>query len=336
MSLRELPHAMVINKVLKYKNDINESEGIGSRKSTLVEIEQKSHEKTNAKNKSIARSNTVLAIALKLSTANLRRMCLFIVCALVISEILNDATMTVKRSQRIISIDGTTSGIHSNFSTELKTVFERTDYELDDEHAELDKERSNRLPVNSSACTPMKKWHEMAKPTCNTMHEIDFKRDIGQRIGTGGHRMAWKLEDENIIFKTVFRSSFTAYHHEAHTKDAIISEQLSASPHAISIYGYCAQSVLNEQGITGFGDYYKKHDHDGKSLPPSRLIVRYALEMASALVDLHYMSSGTDRNVEIVHKDLKKNHYLITRDGSLKLSDFAGGEFLQWNRTNRC
>lgn len=124
-------------------------------------------------------------------------------------------------------------------------------------------------------CEILGDWQEEHNPSCNKMHEIDmtefFHKDTllttnhrsRQTLGymkTGGFRSVWMVSEYDgtkRALKTLRYSekrSFDERHFERHRVDAVVMEQLTASPYVADIYGYCANSALVD--YSSHGDLY--------------------------------------------------------------------------------
>lgn len=193
----------------------------------------------------------------------------------------------------------------------------------------------DKIPlVDSASCVPMEEWQEMARPSCNIIHEIDMSNELEKKLGTGGWRIAWKVLKHKVVLKTgkLKLSSLGPVAMSRHFTDAVISERLSSSSYIIDIYAHCAQSVVNEIGKSNLRKDIRDHNH--KNSRSSRLIAQYALDLSHALADIHSVDSEGRQNPTIVYKDLKPDNVLVTEGSILKLSDFNDSELLRWNVTS--
>ena len=92
------------------------------------------------------------------------------------------------------------------------------------------------------ACRPIVELH--VNPTCNLMHEIGLKSDIGLLSTQGSWRSVWKIDHHEAVLKLLSLSrSFDQTSLESHAVDAMVMDRLTASPYVVSAFGYCAQSV---------------------------------------------------------------------------------------------
>ena len=68
---------------------------------------------------------------------------------------------------------------------------------------------SRGLPLDDSACVPMKEWQTTLRPACNNMHEISMGHDVNALLGIGGWRLAWRIQkfidgsEDLIVLKTL-------------------------------------------------------------------------------------------------------------------------------------
>ena len=122
-------------------------------------------------------------------------------------------------------------------------------------------------------------------------------------------------------------------------KEAVIMEQLSASPNILDMYGYCGTSVVLEamagvvdsKMMTGDGYASRKElDRLDDVYPANNLTamekLQIALEMAESLADIHGYKGG-----EIVHEDVYPEQWLVARDGAVKLNDFNNAGISLWD-----
>lgn len=129
--------------------------------------------------------------------------------------------------------------------------------------------------------------------------------------------------------------------------DTMISERLTASPRTISAYGLCGIASLSEFAKHGTieediygpdedenGEPTKERAHDDWE-PVNDLSnvekIKYALQMAEAVADLHGFYGGV-----ILHEDIKADQFLWNEDKSyIKLNDFSRSLFLMWDGTTQ-
>eukprot|EP00934_Nitzschia_sp_Nitz4_P000581 Nitzschia sp. Nitz4//scaffold184_size43902//14104//16178//NITZ4_007280-RA/size43902-processed-gene-0.14-mRNA-1//-1//CDS//3329539645//581//frame0 len=197
-------------------------------------------------------------------------------------------------------------------------------------------------------------------PNCNEFHQAD-RLDAVQN------------NDMRYINHGFFRDVFSYNHHHTETKepiaikdivfadtdwslieymeyvrvDAMVAEQLSASPHIYDVYGYCGLGILSEffyhgdleqRSMGGDEDGNMKksemHDHDDVQpqndlTPVQKLVI--ALEMAEGLAELH-----GNRNGVIIHDDVQLSQFLLNKDKSrLLLNDFNRVEYPLWSEDHQ-
>ena len=133
------------------------------------------------------------------------------------------------------------------------------------------------------------------------------------------------------LLSFIFRwdgQSFDEQTEKRHRIDAVATERLTFSPHVVNIHGYCGHSVINEFSDNGSLTKYIQKGHS------PRLRLSIARDIALGVVDLHNFAG--EGNATIVHKDLKPDNIVVTRDGHCKLNDFNDAEFLLWNTNLNC
>ena len=126
--------------------------------------------------------------------------------------------------------------------------------------------------------------------------------------------------------------------------EAIIMERLTKFKHIMDIYGHCGFAVtgelvpveFEERVIIGEGaatvEEVEKRNKDGprsyNNFTPAEKL-RFALEMAESIADLHGFEDGV-----IVHDDVQLCQWMTTPDGRLKLGDFNRATIMQWDEIN--
>ena len=198
------------------------------------------------------------------------------------------------------------------------------------------------------SCVAEAEWMNDTHPSCNLFHEIDM-RDFffnkkrkavkvnGRRhrrklayIGGGGFRNAFMFHEHDgkrRVLKTLLYDEdqdFGPRNVERMRSDAIISEQLSASPYIADIYGYCAQSSLV--------DYSDEDDmlylFSQEEKPTKDELFQIAHDVAQSVADAHHFNK--EGRATIVHMDIKPNQWIYL-DGMYKLNDFNLARFLSWD-----
>ena len=96
-------------------------------------------------------------------------------------------------------------------------------------------------------CTYQYEWQNTVHPTCNTIHETPLY-DIFF-IANGYYRDVWRIPTTNnngdkLVINTLrMQRDFSQRMLEKHRIDAVAMDQLSTSPHILSIYGHCKFSI---------------------------------------------------------------------------------------------
>jgi hypothetical protein len=214
----------------------------------------------------------------------------------------------------------------------------------------------------TDACVPMTSWQTEAFPTCNTLHEIDMRKGIVndesseqkksgivkfQMIGMGGSRLVFRAkwqapqynpnsesEPSNIdrFALKVLRMdrAFEPNVYEYHRIDAIASERLTSAPNVMDIYGFCGMSVINEPS----SGWEMRHLLKSGAVWEPLEILEFVLQASQGLAHAHSIDYSSGRNVTLVHNDITHNNYVLSMNGTLKLSDFNRAVPLRWNKTS--
>jgi len=106
-------------------------------------------------------------------------------------------------------------------------------------------------------------------------------------------------------------------------RDAVASEQLSASPYVMSIYGHCGYSALYD--FSNGGELSDVHE----SNPTKDDLLRIAHDVATSVADAHHVDERG--RATIAHTDIKPAQFLKV-NGRYMLNDFNRCRFLYWNR----
>jgi hypothetical protein len=102
-------------------------------------------------------------------------------------------------------------------------------------------------------------------------------------------------------------------------REAVIMEELSASPRITNIYGHCGTSVLVETLPRPFRT---------EKMKLLSIIDRLdvAITLAESIADMHGFEDGM-----IINNDVCLLQYLYATDGSLKLNDFNLASIPDWD-----
>lgn len=198
-------------------------------------------------------------------------------------------------------------------------------------------------------------WHRDLPIDCNSVHEMDLPTlTLGDRfgyLGEGGYRYVYTVRPEEgeaerrktFVYKDFgIEANYNLADMEFQRMDSIVNERLSWSPLIVDVYGYCALSHIGEYMPDGTLETAAapigRHEvvlNDKEGLDPKNDILpsqklRYALEMAEALLLLHSWPDGV-----MVHDDIQMTQYLFTPDGHLKLNDFNRAEIMLWNEKDQ-
>jgi serine/threonine protein kinase len=149
-------------------------------------------------------------------------------------------------------------------------------------------------------------------------------------IGEGGFRAAFMITEYDgtrRVLKTLIYDDdrdFNPLNFERMRRDAVISEQLTASPYIADIYGYCAQSALVDYSNNRDLDYI----FEQKTKPTKDELFQIAHDVAQSIADAHHFND--EGRATIVHMDIKPDQWILL-DGRYKLNDFNLARFLTWD-----
>lgn len=186
-------------------------------------------------------------------------------------------------------------------------------------------------------CTPLGDWQEGFHPNCNAFHESSLTELVDEEggwelirlVNNGAYRDVWGIRDfdgARRVLKTlrfVTSRKFDQRNFDRHRRDAVASEQLSASPYIVDIYGYCSNSVLSD--YCDGGDLFDVHD----VVQPSKdELLQIAFDVAASVADAHHYDDKG--RATIAHTDIKPNQWIYL-NGRYQLNDFNRCRFLSWN-----
>jgi serine/threonine protein kinase len=173
----------------------------------------------------------------------------------------------------------------------------------------------------------------------------------------------------STLFRAASDICIQTYDHrnfERHRRDALVMERLSSSHHLVSIYGYCANTVLTEAISHTLDDviYARENEEVAKWSPRSGYVtrppleswmakdedgeplatretelgrIRLALGVFRGLKDLHDGDgAGNMEWLPVVHADLQAKQYLVdSLTGKIYLNDFNRCRFLTRKDSNK-
>ena len=175
-------------------------------------------------------------------------------------------------------------------------------------------------------------------PTCNIMHELTMETDVFFLTDKGSWRTVWKVEHEDVALKMLsLDRKFDRESMDSHAVDIMVMDKLTASPHVISAYGFCSQSVMTEYAPTSGRDYIKQP----KIRTRERL--KIARDLARGLADLQtlrplhdYHKAGNQKLLSVfAHNDINIAN-TVQVDGQVKWNDFNIGVLLRQNNGTEC
>jgi hypothetical protein len=193
-------------------------------------------------------------------------------------------------------------------------------------------------------------WMNDLHPSCLDIHEIDLadfffneerdyvRIDNGSKrrkkvkiIGEGGFRNAIMFHEEGAtgmrrVLKTLVYDEpsrdFSPRTYDKMRRDAVISEQLTASPYISDIYGYCGLSAVVDYSNEKNLDYvYEQH-------PTKDELFQIAHDVAQSIADAHHLNEQGQATV--VHMDIKPDQW-IRLEGRFKLNDFNLARMITWD-----
>ena len=206
---------------------------------------------------------------------------------------------------------------------------------------------------------------------CNNIHELSLATSETSALLSmkGSWRSVWKIDLDHSLNETLsthnknttnensqktlqsasdpvvlkmlhLHRQFDSQSYEAHSKDIIVMDQLTASPYVVGAYGFCGQSVITEFASSTGRDYVKRYDIG------SRERMRIARDLARGLADIQALQplshdniinsniSGAAfddmKNIPVVfsHNDVNIANTVMVH-GRIKWNDFNIGMFLR-------
>jgi serine/threonine protein kinase len=209
------------------------------------------------------------------------------------------------------------------------------------------------------------KWQLTSYPNCNEIHEIDLadivrtksismnkKRrlkimyslfqhntteiEVGY-VDSGLWRSVWKVDPRQesqewnqvpAVLK-MMKGTHDVDHRnmERHRREALVMEKLTSSPHIVSMYAHCGNSILTEYipvDLNVVINWKNDHGFPTRSTPEGRL--KLALGVAKGIEALHNIEGGP-----VIHADVSSTQFMVDRKGNIKLNDFNRCRFLPYN-----
>lgn len=204
-------------------------------------------------------------------------------------------------------------------------------------NGEVNEYRPRSVEVDEK-CVLIEPWGDDYNPSCSILHEVGMRYlvdssglDTNRMVGNGSNRDVWAIREYDgtqRALKTVQLSKkFNDMNlWDRNRRDAVASEQLSASPYIMDIYGFCGNSALYE-----FGDGGELSDiHETN--PSKDELLRIAHSVATAIADSHHVNE--QGQATIAHADIKPAQFLKV-NGRYQLNDFNRARFLYWDPNNK-
>jgi len=217
---------------------------------------------------------------------------------------------------------------------------------------------AERMPSDCS----LTEWQTLSFPNCNDVHNLDLREvlniqkhgevipanlgegdqselqisqeDKGKAmrmgyVGSGLWRQVWKVQprfrDENAVLKVMKKEhDVNPRNFDRHRRDALVMERLTSSPHVVSIYGLCGNTVLTEYAGVTLDDFlyegakYENTEKYDRDTPTGK--IELALDVMKGLKAMH------DR--DIVHADIQSKQFLLDPTDGVKVNDFNRCRFL--------
>jgi serine/threonine protein kinase len=195
----------------------------------------------------------------------------------------------------------------------------------------------------TDGCLPMSEWQVKSFPNCNSFHETDFGRSVRDGelsvLGRGWFRTTWQYGPPGapipLVLKTLrMEREFLPEYYELHRRDATAMERLTWSEFVVDIYGYCAQSVVNEMAdfpSPDVRDLEKLNRRLRRKKGPEidKIKLQLAASVAQGVTDIHSID-GPGR-ATMVHYDLNPRNIALFSGARPKINDFNIAEFLTYD-----
>lgn len=210
---------------------------------------------------------------------------------------------------------------NGNFEMKKGRVVESLSLSLDDTNGDSRHTSSGRQRNGMCSKYP---WEHENLQTCNILHEINLQSRSLYYINRGGVRDVFIYRndlrvDERVALKTLrLIKDFNFEKLEKHRIDALVSAKLDKR-FIVDIFGYCAQSVINEE-IRGTMRSLDVHKLSGNEK------LQLAYDAASALNHTHYGLSRIGKG-SIVHRDITPKNFAIVQN-TVKINDFNAARVL--------
>lgn len=160
------------------------------------------------------------------------------------------------------------------------------------------------------------------------------------------HIHAYAIQDESVVLKTLrIEREFLSEYYELHRRDAVAMERLTKSNFVVNVFGFCAQSAINElanfnyHGIQNLETFNRRLR--GLNSPKSaEMKIRLAASVALGVADIHAAGENIvpiahngryKDSVYMVHYDLNPRNIALFSGGRPKINDFNIAEFLRYD-----
>jgi len=184
-------------------------------------------------------------------------------------------------------------------------------------------------------------WQKQYHPNCNPVHENEFTKFFAESntgvdenlrlVANGYYRDVWKVPEKDnsrewVACKTLrYKHMYTNRNFDRHRRDALLTEQTSASPFVVDMYAHCVNTMYSEFASEGsLSDIIWPPEGEESKLS-MKARVGLALEAAKGLADIQFVDGA--RDASIAHTDITTSQFLLF-NGSLKLNDFNRARFI--------
>jgi Protein kinase domain len=160
---------------------------------------------------------------------------------------------------------------------------------------------------------------------------------------------------ESVVLKTLrIEREFLSEYYELHRRDAVAMERLTGSNFVVNVFGFCAQSAINEladfsypgvQNLESFNRRLRGINNQKSAIIKLRMAASIALGIADIHAagehhnehnSHHHPIHNDNGNVYMVHYDLNPRNIALFAGGRPKLNDFNIAEFLRYDtHTNK-
>eukprot|EP00566_Odontella_aurita_P012553 CAMPEP_0113528356 /NCGR_PEP_ID=MMETSP0015_2-20120614/1797_1 /TAXON_ID=2838 /ORGANISM="Odontella" /LENGTH=480 /DNA_ID=CAMNT_0000426875 /DNA_START=157 /DNA_END=1595 /DNA_ORIENTATION=+ /assembly_acc=CAM_ASM_000160 len=169
-------------------------------------------------------------------------------------------------------------------------------------------------------------WQKQTHPSCNLVHEFSAAANQYNLLAMGGESVIFSLQNvdeirrKEAVLKTGIwkRTHFDSPDYYRRQIDTTIMEHLTSSPYVMSLYGFCATSVLSPRASNDLYGLINSVRNGGEEPAPLDKL-RIIIQLAEGVAAMH--------EAGVAHNDLDTSQHLFY-DGRFHINDFTYG-FLQ-------